>query len=223
MVPAIEWHLLHPHSMRSSFGSVGPKFVPPPHAPGSPPCCQQVGPPKTTCKEGKWPKQSIQGSCGCPCSLLGIWTRWPLGIPSNSDHCVSGGKTQDFSIPFGGYLAKKKTNNNHFCRSQGLQERRQRYVFSPCRSSRCSKACSHPAWSLAPRNASCLHIALPLCPPGSFSSRRHDGLLQSHSEGHHVALVALVWTRWWWLGLVHLLELLPFTLVYLLLLCQSIE
>lgn len=108
MVPAIEWHLLHPHSMRSSFGSVGPKFVPPPHAPGSPPCCQQVGPPKTTCKEGKWPKQSIQGSCGCPCSLLGIWTRWPLGIPSNSDHCVSGGKTQDFSIPFGGYLGKQQ-------------------------------------------------------------------------------------------------------------------
>lgn len=109
MVPAIEWHLLHPHSMRSSFGSVGPKFVPPPHAPGSPPCCQQVGPPKTTCKEGKWPKQSIQGSCGCPCSLLGIWTRWPLGIPSNSDHCESGGKTQDFSIPFGGYLGKQQT------------------------------------------------------------------------------------------------------------------
>lgn len=71
VVPAIGGHLLHPHTMRSSFGAVGPKSVPPPHAPGSPPWCQQVG---------------TRGGCGCPCSLQGIWIRWPLGIPSNSNH-----------------------------------------------------------------------------------------------------------------------------------------
>ena len=27
---------------------------------------------------------STWGSCGCPCSLQGSWTRWPLQVPSNS-------------------------------------------------------------------------------------------------------------------------------------------
>jgi len=28
-------------------------------------------------------------SCGCPCSLQGSWTRWPLKIPSNSKDSMS--------------------------------------------------------------------------------------------------------------------------------------
>ena len=31
---------------------------------------------------------SIWLSCGCPCSLQGSWTRWPLKVPSNSKHSV---------------------------------------------------------------------------------------------------------------------------------------
>jgi len=31
---------------------------------------------------------STQWSCRCPCSLQGSWSRWPTGVPSNSDSSV---------------------------------------------------------------------------------------------------------------------------------------
>ena len=54
--------------------------------------------------------RSLQNSHGCPCSLRGSWTRWPLKVPSNSKDSVIVWKYEVST--FGTLLYMKKTENS---------------------------------------------------------------------------------------------------------------